>query len=467
MLAVPFIPRRSFAMGSDQEVTGEPDVIIELNASIKPFSFLKGTQTDVWSFDGRVIKGPVDSLKVIPGSYLGPTINLKTGQIVKIVFKNKLPEKSIVHWHGLDVSHPNDGHPHFVVGTGEDYTYQFKVENRAGMYWYHPHPHGRTGFQVYMGLVGLMVICDNEEKMLGLPSADRELTYVIQDPVIDKKGALIYHETARPIANDTFIINGRPIKDANSKVSKTTVHQGAYRLRMLNGSNGRVFKLSFSHDVKATQIGSDGGLLRTPKSIEQFYFAPAERIDLLVDFSNIPAGTTVTLETLNWRGTGKKAPVLEFVVSEQKLASYILPAKLSHYQDIERSEAVNEHAPKTFTLDMNLDVGWAINGKGYEHNNFTPEELIKFGDTEIWEFYNPSGMPHPMHIHGTQFQVIERSSAYYTGALDLGWKDTVLVMPGDRVKVIKRFNTFKGIFLYHCHNLMHEDMSMMRDFKIY
>lgn len=131
------------------------DVIIELTANKKELEVLNGKRTFFWCYTGRLVKGPKDSLTTLPNSYLGPTISVRTGDRVKIIFKNKVDEKSIIHWHGLDVSHENDGHPHFAVNQGDSYEYEFEVSNRAGMYWYHPHPHGRTGFQVYQGLAGL------------------------------------------------------------------------------------------------------------------------------------------------------------------------------------------------------------------------------------------------------------------------------------------------------------------------
>ena len=165
-------------------------------------------------------------------------------------------------------------------------------------------------------------------------------------------------------------------------------------------------------------------------------------------------------------GRGKKYTILEFEVSEDLGVLFREPSKLSQYSKINPSEATNLNSPKEFELIPKRGTGWTINGNGYEDNRYENYEIIKYGDTEVWEFYNPTGMPHPMHIHGTQFQVLNRSSGQLKGCLDQGWKDTVLVMPGDRVQVIKRFNTFKGTFIYHCHNLEHEDMSMMRNFKI-
>ena len=129
---------------------------------------------------------------MIPGSYLGPVIRLRRGQKVRIRFRNNLGEPSIVHWHGLDVPESADGHPRLAVADGREYVYEFEVLNRAGTYWYHPHPHMRTGAQVYQGLAGLLIVSDDEEDALGLPSGRAELLCVLQDRRFDADNQFVY-----------------------------------------------------------------------------------------------------------------------------------------------------------------------------------------------------------------------------------------------------------------------------------
>lgn len=439
----------------------EADVVVELTAMKKNLEVLTGKYTNFWSYSGELIKGPAHSLTAIPNSYHGPTIEVKTGDRVKIIFKNAVDEKSIVHWHGLDVSHENDGHPHFAVESGKSYEYDFEVVNRAGMYWYHPHPHGRTGFQVYQGMAGLFVVRDREEAELELPAGEFEKRFVIQDRLFKDNGELDYRPSMMGAFGDTLMINGE------KKPEAIKVKRGTYRFRLLNGCNARIFNLALSSKDSFTQIGSDGGLLEKAVELKRFYYGPAERVDLLVDFSKNSVGEIVELEGLPLvEGRGEKYTVLKFEVVEGKASTFESPETLCKYEVINESEAVNAGNPKKFELIPKRGVGWTISGRAYEHNDFHEDEIINFGDTEVWEFYNPTGMPHPMHVHGTPFQVLNREVGRLDGCLNEGWKDVVLVMPGDRVQVIKRFNTFKGIFIYHCHNLEHEDMSMMRNFKI-
>jgi FtsP/CotA-like multicopper oxidase with cupredoxin domain len=120
---------------------------------------------------------------------------------------------------------------------------------------------------------------------------------------------------------------------------------------------------------------------------------------------------------------------------------------------------------------MNHMTG-TIDGRTFDMNGTVPKERVRFGDCEVWEFVNRGGhmgsaIPHSMHMHGVQFQVINRHNDPFPGEHpEKGWKDSILVMPGERVRFLMCFDHFKGLYLYHCHNLEHEDMGMMRNFLI-
>jgi len=240
----------------------EPDVDLTLTAAPGEVGLLPGSPTAVWRFSGVLTKGPADTLQVLPGSYLGPVIRLRTGQRVRIRFVNRLGEASIVHWHGLDVPERADGHPRLAIADGRDYVYEFTVSNRAGTYWYHPHPHMRTGAQVYRGLAGLVLVRDAEEESLSLPSGDAELLCVLQDRRFDARNQLIYSSGGmmggmNGFLGDRMVVNGQP--DAIREVDT-----GWVRVRLLNGSNARIYKLAWSHGLPMVVIGGDGGLLERP-----------------------------------------------------------------------------------------------------------------------------------------------------------------------------------------------------------
>jgi len=160
-----------------------------------------------------------------------------------------------------------------------------------------------------------------------------------------------------------------------------------------------------------------------------------------------------------------------------------LPERLSTIKPLPFGEAVNASQPRRVVLAMTPMVGWTLNGRTFEMTAVAPDEVVRLNTIEVWEFVNAGGgmgggmgmLPHPMHMHGEQFQVVSREidgsgrAAWETvkdGYINEGWKDTVLVMPGERVKVIRRFADFTGLFLYHCHNLEHEDMGMMRNYRV-
>ena len=145
----------------------QPDLDISLRATQTEVPILPGDPTQVYKYKGRVIKGASDAVQNVRGSYLGPTIRAKKGQKIRIRFKNNIPEETIVHWHGLHVPAEMDGHPRDVIKPGRRIVYEYEVKNRAGTYWYHPHPHGSTGPQVYRGLAGFFLVSDDEEA--GLP----------------------------------------------------------------------------------------------------------------------------------------------------------------------------------------------------------------------------------------------------------------------------------------------------------
>ena len=464
-----------------------PDVEINLTATPDSVNIFSGQPTKVWRYLGKVIKGSADILQTIPDSYLGSLLQLHTGQRVRINFKNELPEKSIIHWHGLHVPEEADGHPRLAIETGETYTYNFTVADRAGTYWFHPHPHGRTGPQVYAGLAGLFIIKDDEEKSLALPSGEYDIPLIIQDRIFDSDNQLVYSSSNMMgqmigFLGNRVLVNGKP--DYELKVASRS-----YRLRLLNGSNSRIYKLSWEDGTKLNIIGTDGGLLENTIQRDYITLAPAQRIDLWVDFSGKALESKMRLihSSAATPGGDTTFPILSATIDREVSAEIDMPRQLTNIEYYDINDAVNANKPRQFTLSMGRGMIWTINGRTFDMTDVAREEIVTLNDLEAWEFYNQpsSGMgmgmgmgmqlPHPMHIHGLQFQILERTiesgtrSAWDTiseGFIDEGWHDTVLVMPGERVKILLKFTDFNGLYLYHCHNLEHEDMGMMRNYRV-
>lgn len=170
-----------------------PDVELKLTASPSATAILPGAKTATWSYHGEVLKGDPDALVNLTDSYLGPILRLRKGQKVRIHFQNELPEATIIHWHGLLVPSEMDGHPSQAVANGQSYVYEFEVKNRAGTYWFHPHPHGTTAQQVMHGLAGLLLVSDDEEAALTLPTGEFDVPLVLQDRTFDTLNQFVYN----------------------------------------------------------------------------------------------------------------------------------------------------------------------------------------------------------------------------------------------------------------------------------
>ncbi len=470
----------------------EPDVEIQLTTSHRKVSIIRETSTDVWSYQGKILKGEPVQLTHLPESYLGPIIRVKKGQKVRIFFTNNLSDVSIIHWHGLHVPESADGHPRYVIPQGETYVYEFEVMNRAGTYWFHPHPHGMTGPQVYFGLAGLFLVEDEEEQALSLPSGDFELPMVIQDRRFNPSGSLSYlsspMERVVGFMGDQILVNGIP----DYTIPVSTSH---YRLRLLNGSNSRIYKLYLTDGSQFTVIGTDGGLLAKPVKLPYLVLGPAERVDVILDLTKYAVGSSVQLHSMPFNseiagmvgrggcgcGTmgasepaangGDGMKIAAFQVISQRNDSFQLPERLSVVKAPDESDAVNLNHPRRFVFEMRAMTP-TINGRTFGMDAVASDEIVRLNTSEIWEIYNAGGhmaMPHPVHIHGLQFRILGRSGSpaeFKDGYVDSGWKDTVLLMPGEAARLLLRFKDFSGLYLYHCHNLEHEDLGMMRNYRV-
>ncbi len=484
-----------------------PDVEIELRQEVVKIPIFSGPRTRIWKIFGKVLKGVPDTVENLGDTYLGPTLHFHSGQKVRIYLKNNLPAESILHWHGLHVPSKMDGNPMYAIHHGETFIYEFEILNRAGTYWYHAHTHSVTAKQVYSGLAGLILVSDPEEQRLSLPKGQYDIPLVIQDRSFDRNNQLHYNahmmQKMQGFLGNQILINGQP--DFVLQVAKRS-----YRLRLLNGSNSRIYKLAWDDGTPITVIGTDGGLLERPETVPYLMLAPAERRELWVDFSHKAIGTELTLRSIPFEGTnlhggmmgghrggmmgrrhggmmtggslplGGDYPVIKIKVAKQASDNDPLPQQLTSVPALRISDAANTFKPKTISLSMR-HMSALLNGRSYKMNDVRPDEVIPLNTLQVIEFNNGfhgghgMTMPHPMHLHGEQFQIIKRevnsrfNGAYASvaeGLVNNGWKDTVLVMPGEKVTVLKPFNDFKGLFMYHCHNLEHEDMGMMRDFLI-
>jgi FtsP/CotA-like multicopper oxidase with cupredoxin domain len=480
---------------ADSAPGGGLDLDVELRAAPATAPLLPGRPTDTWAYTGRVLAGDPAGVAPVADGYLGPVVRVRSGQRVRFRFANGLPEESNVHWHGLHVPADMDGHPRDVVAPGGSFDYEFQVADRAGTYWFHPHIHGRTGRQAYMGLAGLILVSDSEEDAAGLPAGEYDAAFVLQDRSFSASNQFLYGAGGHMsqidgVLGDRILVNGRVSP-------RLDVRAALYRFRFVNGSNSRIYKLAWGDGTPMTVIATDGGLLEAPTGRPYAMLAPGERIEVLADFGGRRKGTQIELRSLAFEGAGAMGgmtgdpalpdgaefPVIRFRVRRRARDAGTIPTRLSTVTRYRLEDAANAASPRRIELSMAHPVGWAINGRTFELDEVLPDEVVGLGTLEAWEIVNVmaggmhggAGMAHPFHLHGFQFQVLGREvepdseRGWLTvrdGYVDGGWKDTVLVMPGERVRLLVRFADFSGTYVYHCHNLEHADAGMMRNFRV-
>jgi bilirubin oxidase len=418
------------------------------------------------------------------GDYLGPTLFLRTGSDVTLNVTNNIGVNTTTHWHGMHLPAVMDGGPHQPIAPGALWTASFPVLNRASTYWYHPHHHApvgqgvifdptSTGYQVYEGLAGMIIVEDDVSDALPLPRTYGvdDIPLIIQDRRFHDDGALLHFPTNFNPATDPALRKGGNFLVNGVEAAVLEVGAQVVRLRILNASNARIYNFGFSDNRTFHQVASDGGFLRAPVPLSRLMLAPAERAEILVDFGS-DQGTTLMLRSFNGGMSNSLVPpplqdtwdtadfdLLEISVGAARSNPVTtIPAGLTTVEAIPDSEAVNLGSARPFELNANP---FGINGLRMNINVIN--ETIRLGDTEVWEITNPSTQAHPFHVHGDSFQILTRDG-FPPPENELGWKDVVLVRPRETVRIVKRFLDYSDStnpYMFHCHILEHEDVGMM------
>jgi spore coat protein A len=460
------------------------------------------------------------------GQYPGPTIEAIRGSPIEVQWENQLPSRhlfdidphihgamppapavrTVPHLHGSRSPSESDGLPEKWFTPGQSVTYRYPNSQSPATLWYHDHAMGITRLNVYAGMSGFFLLRGDEETNMDLPSGDYEIPLVLQDRTLDNKGQLVYSPTfddgqkpppglwAPELFGDLPVVNG-------AIYPYLQVEPRPYRLRLLNGANSRFFNLFFNlakgpADIPSLvpfhQIGTDGGFLAKPVALNKLLLAPAERADLIVDFSGL-ADKIATLSNNapapfpGWDMVNPNHPalyeLLQFRVTlpiSSKGRSFSMPTPTL----IPRLDGTQSVATRDFVLAEGMDregraLGLQINGKGYDD---PVTEFVKLGSIERWRFINNTEDAHPMHLHLVQFQILERQGfnpvAFRNGTLELvgtrrtpaaneaGWKDTAVVNPREVLTIVARFEGYTGRYVFHCHMLEHEDHDMMRPYEV-
>jgi FtsP/CotA-like multicopper oxidase with cupredoxin domain len=396
-----------------------------------------GTKTRVWGFNGE---------------FPGPTIRVARGRPAVVRQINHLSVPSATHLHGGYVSPRDDGHPMDVVKPGDHKDYFYPNDQLTATLWYHDHTHRRTSRNVYRGLAGLYIIEDDNEAQLDLPRDDYDVPLILQDRSFGSDGSLKFEDHHDSVLGDTYLVNGRPtpfFEVANRK----------YRFRILNASNSRDYTLALDTLQPLNQIASDGGLLPAPFLTPAIPLWPAERAEIVIDFSIYPVGTSVTLvDRVGGDATATK-PVIRFDVVRQEEDTSALPSSLRPIERLVEGDVQREFE---LTLDPATNL-WLINGKTFSHGRIDARPVKD--EVEVWTFRNSSNMTHPMHTHLSMFQILDRDGLPPPDG-EAGWKDTVRVASQEVVRVAIKFIDFTGRYVFHCHNLAHEDHGMMGQIKV-
>ncbi len=380
-------------------------------------------------------------------SVLGPTLRWTTGDEVAIRVTNELDEVTTTHWHGGDVPAEDDGGPHSQIGPGQTWTADFPVIQPAATLWYHPHLMGTTAAQVFAGAAGMIIIDDDDPATADLPQTYGvdDIPVILQDREFSEDGQL------------SFEIDDDDEGDLNPQLTinatfdpYTAVPAGPVRLRLLNGSQARVYHLGVDND-SMVKIASDGGYLEAPVALDTLVLAPGDRAEVIVDTSD--GAVTLTDDDFG--------RVLE-LRPDPALPTASFPP--------ERLATIDTIAPDSIDRDRTFDMdevgdGWGING--VQMDMMRIDETIELGDTERWTITVGDGV-HVFHVHQTQFQILEINGEPPPPE-DAGWEDSVLVTEDREVVVAARFDTYANPdvpYMYHCHVLDHEDTGMMGQFQV-
>jgi suppressor of ftsI len=416
-------------------------VEVNLTASVVRLALRPGTPTEAYAYNGSVP---------------GPTLAVHEGDRVIVHFKNDLPEPTTIHWHGLHIPADMDGSPLRPITPGARYDYVFTIKRgTAGTYWYHPHPDVRSGYQIAKGLFGGIIVRAKDDPLRAIP----EKLLILSDNRFGADGSVEFAdphsvEGIRDEVNgregDMLFVNGQLAPSVGIRSGQLQ------RWRVINVAAARVFRLALVGQT-LLHVGSDGGLFERPVEESQIDVANSERVELLVRGTGQP-GDRVALQALPYdRYVPQTRPHDWDVTRDLLTLVYTMAPRI----DAPPLSAMLRHVPAldtaavTTTHLLVLSQG-LINGQMMDMDRVDVRSVL--GATEIWQIENVVGMDHPFHLHGFQFQVLDRNGVPEPFR---SWKDVVNVRKHESVRIIVRFDDFPGLWMYHCHILDHEDHGMM------
>ncbi|MFC9436960.1 multicopper oxidase family protein [Nocardia sp. NPDC057030] len=408
---------------------------------------LPGQRTPTWGYNGSI---------------LGPTVRAARHESVAFTIRNSLPEPTTVHWHGMHLPARFDGGPHQTIEAGGTWEPAWTVDQQAAMLWYHPHPHGATEKHVYRGLSGLFIVDDETTNTLDLPKeyGVDDIPLVIQDRRFTAEGALDESDpTDVGLLGDTIVVNG--IAGAHLDVRTDRV-----RLRILNGSSGRIYNLAFDDQRAFQLIATDGGLLTAPATLRTVQVSPGERVELVVELRaderirlrSLPIEQRRDIDRAAAFGFDDTFDILQLRAAQTLKTSAPVPDSLTTIPALAAAGA-----PADYTFELKW---FMINGKRMDMNRI--DMTIPVDSTQVWSVRNNDNWPHNFHVHDVQFQVVDIDGQAPPPAL-AGWKDTLYTEPQYTYRLAMRFAQHSDPtypYMFHCHLLLHEDHGMMGQFLV-
>lgn len=409
----------------------------EIVAAETELPLLDGGKLRVWAYNGQVP---------------GPTLRIRLGDTLRVVFTNRLPQPTTIHWHGVRVPNGMDGVPHATqppVEPGGTFTYEFTPKD-AGTFWFHPHV--RSSEQVERGLYGMLIVDDREP-----PPYSQDVVWILDDWLLGADRQISpQFNTPRDLMHDgrwgnVISVNG---------LTTTSLQIGTdqrIRLRLLNASNGRIYAPDFS-EVSATVIAVDGLYVREPFPLERFEIAPGNRVDLDIIAPGTTSRSVTVMDRFYPQRPNRLAELqLDGGTSPPTFAS---PARARI-----PAWSTGMQAPVTKEITLNsrrggaFGIEWTFNDQafaGHEHHDHAGL-VLKRGAWARLTFKNLSGRLHPIHLHGMFFKVLGRDGQ----AVDEPFfRDTVLVHPRETID-IGLVPLDEGSWMMHCHILEHAEAGMM------
>lgn len=439
-----------------------------------------------------------DSVQFFPGNisytygfnsnkFLGPTLIWNKGNPISIQVTNQITDTTTVHWHGIHLPALYDGGPHSPIAPSTAWNPNFTVMDNAATYWYHPHMHGKTAEHVIKGAAGLIIVRDSIESALTLPRK-----YGIDDfPIIVQCQQWDSNNQVMPLGmqDSIVMINGMRANYGHSIYINAPAQ--VVRMRLLNASGERTFNFGFTGNLPFYQITSDGGLLNAPYLTTRIRLAPGERAELLLDLnsmfgqsfhlisfgSELPMGVQggPTMPMPPWsppmdsplNGTDFNLMQINVVAATSSPVTTI-PVSLTANSPYLESTA-NTIREIRFTADSSMVMDGPFYFNDSTFNMMRIDYTVPLNSIEIWKLVNETMVAHPFHLHDQQFFILDRNGTPPPPE-EAGRKDVVLVLPGDTVRIITKFEDFADTiipYMYHCHILMHEDDGMMGQFIVH